>query len=363
MRLNNIWTIAIFTFVLWVSYCLRTQSRPLRAAPLILLVAMIPFGYVADFIVILVPISIFALSIVFRRAYLIDNGSLRDITRIYVIFVITMAALIISITGGLGVGYLLFSVVCAIALSRDVRHDISTLEDPVYRAFSFTTILSMVGVAFLVASDIGRRVIDGFIGLLVRGYLAIVGLIGRGPMPNMDWLWPLENEEAYDEAESLLEGAIEAYEQTSTVFDVFAAFSTITIVIAIGVVAILIAVCIWISRKIFMAFGKENEGVVLEREMISAIEPNKKRPGDRLKGYSGAVRRYYKRFVKLIAKRGGKLQPHHTSYDMAGFSDHILGDDGNDLRNVYIRARYSQDEISKQDIITARDALKRLKGR
>jgi len=358
MRLNHVGTIAICVFVMWISFCLRRRFRLWRAVPLLLLALLIPFGTIADLIIIVVPIFLFALSIAFKRAYLIDDDSLRSITRIYVIFAVIMG-LITVFSGGIGAGYLLFSVVCAIALSRDVRHELVTLEDPVYRAVSLSIIMSMIVGAFLVASDIGRRVIDGFLYGLLSLYLALVGRIGIAPMPDVH----VETvEEYYEELGGLLDGLLVRVEEGSAVIDVLSAISIVHVVTVLGIVAIVIAFGIWVLRKLFVAFGTKNEGMALERENISVALQDKKMPRDKLKGYRGGVRRYYRRFIKLISKKGGKITPSHTSKDMIGFSTKLLGDGGDDLRNVYIRARYSEDNITKSDADTARDALKRLKS-
>ena len=116
------------------------------------------------------------------------------------------------------------------------------------------------------------------------------------------------------------------------------------------------------ASKLFLAHGQQSDNHNLIRELIAKPMQRQKRAADKLHGYGGAVRRYYRRFIKLIVQNGAKPMPHHTSQDLEGIAASLLGDNGRDLRNVYIRARYSANEITKEDTIKAKDALRRLKS-
>ena len=361
LRLAHAGTVALCTFALWISFCLRNKSWYWRVMPLLLLGGLVPFASTADWLFIIVPMLLYALYIAIKRRYTIDNDTFRSIARIGVGYMAVMSV-VSAFSDGSGAGFLLFATVCGIALSRDLRHDASTLEDPVYRKMSLAIFVTIIGGVLFVNSGVMRRITASIIHGIWWLYYAFFSLF-RGELPLLDESIYFDIDLPYgpdgEDADYITTPHFDVTDSDPTAF---VALRTIFL-IAMSVIGISIFIYVCIkAAKIFLAYGKQSDGHALQREQIGDSTRKQKSAPQKLTGYSGTVRRYYRRFIKLITKNGAHLSPCHTSQDLTDISVNTLGDGGQDLRNVYIRARYSAGEITKEDTIKAKDALRRLKS-
>jgi len=360
LRTGNVLTFALYTFIFCLSFLLRSKGLVLRLAPILLAGILIPFVTLGDVIFVLVPITAFTIYIAASKRYTLNNDAFRGIVGFGVSLMVVLG-IILAFSGGHGAEFLLIALICGIMLSRDLRHDVNTIKEPLYKLMSGGVIVVIVAAALFSGSGIVRRFVFFLVRLVGRGYLALLGMLpGEISEDTVNRLRApflgAEVEEDYELSDWQLDNDMSMRIGT---FDFIAILQwTIAVLVVIGV----ICVGIWTTRKIFKAYGKMDEGDTLVRESIGETISKTNIPSEKLSGYSGVVRRYYKRFIKLIKKNEGRLFPYYTSQDLEGISADVLKDNGHDLRSVYIRARYSNETITKDDIRSAKDAYKRLKS-
>ena len=364
LRLARGATIIFFMIVLLVSFFLRDRTWPWRVAPLALLGGLVPFASVGDWVFVIVPVLLFSLYVTLKRRYTIDDDAFRSVSGVGLMYMAVMGFLS-AVSAGTGAGFLLIAVVCGIALSRDLRHDVSTLEDSVYRVMSFGVIFVVISAAFFLTSGAVRRLVIAALRGILWLYFALVGRLPEDV--DMSFLDDMAvpfwgpGAETDDDGYEYTYGYYE-FTGRGAILDIISAYGVIFVTATLLIVLLFIFAGIRAARRIFLAHGKQSDGQTLRREHIEGAFLRHKKTPDKLSGYSGAVRRYYRRFIKLITKNGARLLPHHTSQDLEGISSGVLGDYGHDLRSVYIRARYSTDEITKADTVMAKEALRRLKS-
>jgi len=358
--LANFATIALCVAVLWISLLLRTRHLVVRLLPLLLLGILIPFAGAGDIIFVVMPIAIFAVYIAAFDLYTINNDSFRTVATIAVIY-ICITGFASVVVQGARLEFTGAAIVCGILLSRNLRHDIATLKEPAYMILNLSVIGLLLGTLALAGTGIIRR----FIQLIFNGIAWIyLSIIGRAETLEFGLLFDLEELYYGNGADT---AGMEAYhpylqasEEAAPIWLMAVGFAQAGFLLLVLVIVVVFG--IWIAKKIFMVSGKQKGSSDLQREYINVTTKQEtKVVSDKISGYSGVVRRYYQRFIKLISKRGGHVQPRHTSQDMEDISFSLLGDRGQDLREVYIRARYSHNEISKDDTHQARDAYRRLK--
>ena len=357
LRLNHFGTIVVYFAALWVSFCLRNRHLILRLAPLALIGILVPAATPGDWLFVLVPFTAFSAYIIMTKRYTIDHDGFRDVARLGACFLAIMG-LLSAFSAGTGAEYILIALVCGIILSRDLRHDISTINDPTYKAISLGLVLIILGGASLANLGAMRR----FVVSVLRGVQWLyLSLINRLPETiDMDFLLnpPDFAGPGYEEEIYLGDDFTEDLAPPGWLL----AFGATQAFVAMIIICCIIGMGVWIARKLFSAHGDQSDAGDIIRERLPNVVSRGQRGFEKQQGYSGVVRRYYKRFMRLIIKSGANLQPRHTSYDIRSISHDFLGDDGNDLREVYIRARYSTETITQQDTRTARDALRRIKS-
>jgi len=359
LQLAHFGTMALYVFVLFISFCLRERTPMMRMMPLLLVGVLIPFASAGDWFFVLIPVTGFAVYISFNRKYSLNEDAFRSVTGI-AMWLFIVLGVISAFSDGQGAEFLLVALIAGLFLSRDLRHDVSTIDEPTYKRLSLWVLLVVAIIAFLGGS-----------GLIQRAIFAV----GRG----LRWLWislfdrlfdepPLDLGEWFDfhyngEGDGFEDEFLGYAPNGHTNYPGWiAAISVFQVVLVLSFVAAIILMGIWISRKLFAAYGEQSDGDEITRELVDESVNTTRRVSERLTGYSGAVRRHYRRFLKLVNKKGGNLAPGNTSKDLEGIAYKTLGDDAGDLRHVYIRARYSSETITKQDTHLARDAVKRLKN-
>jgi len=359
INLAHFGTVALCVVALWISFLLR-KNLASRLLPLLLLGILIPFAGVADLLFVIVPVTIFAIYIAIFDLYTIDNDAFRNVTTIAVIYIF-ITGYISMIMLGARLEFTAAALVCGILLSRNLRHDVATLEEPGYMVLNLSIIGLLLGTVVLVGTGILRRLIQMVLNGIAWLYFSLMGWpeafdFGLIEMLECQYGWneyeatTMEMEIGYREA---LAEATPPWLMLTGVAQAGFLLIMLLIVVLFG---------IWVARKLFMAHGKTKGSQNLQRENITITKDPKKRAiPDKPSSNSTVIRRYYQRFIKLINKQGARIQPRHTSQDMTSISQDFLGDRGNDLREVYIRARYSFDEITREDTYQARDAYRRLK--
>ena len=353
-------TAAVLLIILLISFFFREKPLPWRLAPLPLIAVMTPFANFSDVIYIFLPFLVYAVYIAASESYTIHEGSFKNVAFIGILYLIVTGYLSAR-SSSAGAEFILVALVSGVLLARDVRHDIETVEEPAYMAVNLGIIGAAVGFALFVGTGFMRRMLTALLQAAGQLYLNLMGPSSDyPPILFFEYIFILMGGQGSG-------GAVRPALFENLPIHRFSppAWLTVYVVISFSLFAIVAAALIFLGlralKRLFAASGKQNEGQVYMREKLVVHTLAKKPPSVKLSGYSGAVRRYYQRFIKLLEKSGVRLFPNYTSQDMEGFALKKLGDDGQDLRDIYLRARYSDDTITRKDSHQARDAYRRMK--
>ena len=358
MQLDNPIVLVMFLLILFISFCMRKRTIVYRLAPFIFFFAFIPFANAFDIGVILVPVLVMSVYIACFDKYTIDDESLSNI-RYTAAMVFVVMAVIVSFTGGHGIGYLLFAIISGISLSREVRHHASTLNNPVYRFISIIFFTVSSGVSFFIISDFFRSILRNIgdrIADIFRPHADDFA------MPELFIPPEMTTEEIYDDIGTGLpdftfinggEADYPAHINPTT------AFAILTFLLILITVAAVILIVIWIIRKLFLAYGQLDDEKEIEREFIDVVSARKKAK-DKQSSYASIIRKYYKRWIKFLIKKGLPIIDSNTSKELADYSLAMLNSDASALRKVYIKARYSEAEVTKEDVSEAKKIYKNL---
>ena len=355
MQLDNPIVLIAFVFILFISFCIRKKA--IRFLPFILFLVFIPFATAFDIAFIIIPVLILFVHTAYNDKYTIDSESLRDIRYLGTVTFTVMGVLTVF-TNGLGVGYVLFAIISAISLSREVRHTNNTLNNPLYRFISFLFFIVSSGIAFFIVSDFFRGILRSIGYMIANMYRLLVGQI---TIPEYDNIAETIEESMDITGESMLENSVmQAGELVDPMHvNPVSIFAITWFVVAAVVLILVIIASIWATRRLFLAYGQVEEDKEIEREFIE-VDYTKKHTKDKQKGYSSVIRKYYKRWVLFLIKKGLKFAKSNTSKDLAKYSFNELNRDARDLRKVYIKARYSETEITKQDAQEVKKIYKNL---
>ena len=356
MQLDNPIVLILFVFILFISFCIRKKT--IRFLPFILFFAFIPFATAFDIAFILIPILALFINIAHKDKYTINSESLYDVRRIGMAVFAVMLFLTVF-TNGQGVGYVLFAVISAISLSREVRHNNNTLNNPMYRLISFLTFTVSSGISFFIVSDFFRSILRNILDRIAYIYFSLVGRL-EITYEGEETAEEIIQQELGDGVGSGLYSLIEGEEMVaSTATNVIAVISAIWVVLAVIIIFIVLITGVWIARKIFFAYGQVDNDKEIEREFIEVVSTRKKIK-DIKRGYSNTIRKYYKRWILFLIKKGLQFDIASTSKDLAEYSFKALKISANDLRKIYIKARYSELDITKQDAQDAKKIYKSL---
>lgn len=359
LRLVHFGTLAFVAFVLWLSFLIRNKWLGIRLIPLLLLGILVPIASIEDIVFVFVPIMIFTMYIIISDSYTVNQDEYTNMRGVAVTY-IALTGFVSLLIQGTGAGYLGAALVCGIMLARDLRHDIATLKQPGYVTLNLSILGILLGAAFFAGTGMMRQLMTLIFNGIRWLYFTI---LGRVEEIDIEW-FELPDYEVYMEAGvGEVEAVIDPYaEVVEVTLPGWLAAIGITVSSAlVTVLIIVVALGIWVARKIFIAFGKQGGDQDLHREYIG-YTTKKKEKSDKLSGNNGLIRRYYKRFMKYISRNTVNIKPSHTTHDLQTITQNILGENTQDLREVYIRARYSNKEITQDDALQARDAYRRFRN-
>ena len=347
----------VYIAALVISFCLRARAWYVRVLPLLLVGVLLPFASTVDWVFAIVPITAYAGYVMVSGGYTIDNDTFREAAPVG-IFAVIVLAFFTLLTGGAGMMFLFICVVCGILLSQDLRHDIDTNSEPVYLAMSYGVMLPVVGFTLVM----GTTAVRGFItGAAVRIWQWLILQVPEEIAA--DWIPDLpEVQQEYMPPRprgALMEAFVSFFED---LVYLQAGAGVIATLAALFAIVFWIALTVFIARKIMKAKGKAKDERDYRHEDAGGTTHayKYKTPRRLFTGHNGTVRRYYRRFMKLLLKREATLPPGYTSGDIENVSARVLGDGGRDLRDVYIRARYSEDTLTRKDAAAAKDSYARL---
>lgn len=130
---------------------------------------------------------------------------------------------------------------------------------------------------------------------------------------------------------------------------------------AVFLLAVLFVAWILGRKLLRMMRGRKTSG---SREVYTeSIHITEKRRREKSIGNRAKVRAFYRQFLTLVQKRGGKIQPNHTSRDVLQTAVRFVdAEKSNDLRELYLSARYDENtDVTDEQVRIVRKLYHTLK--
>lgn len=347
----------------WKMHCL----------PLILCLPAFIFTRYGSDVIVTVPMIAYLFYVIFRNnAYADYDGTLaRFFLCLKLIPIPAFLGIISSNKNGfleVMLPYFFFYLILNFMMLRMLRHNDKILSDRRFRIMNVTEMGLLCGFGYLLSSGlfmsilrfIGRMLIKYVFDPLITALAYVFGGVVWVLNKLFGWidLFPegvdvsqLDNGTGMTEGEAAvweMYGEM-AEENTNTQLLAY---------IAIGVGAVLLIVLLIFLFRALMKAGrrKEDNQFADVRESIS----EKNGPGRERLGlsYRDRVRQLYRKFLKMAYKMGVDPYENLNSREINDQVSHRLNRPAlKGLRGVYIRARYSSGEITKEDLKAAKEAF------
>ena len=341
---------------------------PVLGVPLVFLFT----GSRAD-VVVSVPAALYTCWYVWKRPY--TPGHSTAISNFFMCLKILPFPVVLAFLAGDKAGirdvvipYFFMFLVLSVMLLRMLRHDAATMAQTRFKVLNLSGIAAVCAAGWLLSSGwmlwFFRLVGTGIAQYILKPVFSLFLYIVSGIMwtvmaifsgfefdlegldlsnlaQNMDFGKDIRELVEQDGGEALTEGVW---------YDYF--------VIALAVIA-LIAAAFVIFRVLSRSgrhedvntFADEREIVAEKKEEDRDVHENREK-----------VRHYYRKFLKLCGQRGFEVTEYQDSKEIELGTVYLFGNPAqSELRDVYVRARYSSAEVSDFDVEVAKDCYKRLK--
>ena len=360
--------LAICLAAAFFCFCLR-EWKYLRFLPLAILgLLFFSLGNLSD-LLLMAPLAAYVIYMTVKKKYEVSHIEFQHRFglggRVLVILLL-LSILMSNFIDLTGVFILCLAYfVCGITLLRTLRHHEDTYSESGFVLMNFIPgIVFLIGV-FMLSSGVVVSAISWMFVILRMGvyYLVLVpltflaGLMG----PLFAWLY-------FPERERETRG-LRPHEEPGLVPDFSEiepgqldpnVLRIILLVISLVGSVLFIALIIYLVKKIIITWKLPSSDMLDEDEILES-SPIKTHSGwfPRFKRVS-AVRRYYRRFLKLCTSQKIDIKQASTSLEVEGMVKKRYGNisDLGQLRRIYLRARYSDGEIPKEDERLARKAYK-----
>ena len=341
---------------------------PVLGVPLIFLFT----GSRAD-VVVSVPAALYTCWYVWKRPY--TPGHSTAISNFLMCLKILPFPVVLAFLAGDKAGirdvvipYFFMFLVLSVMLLRMLRHDAATMAQTRFKVLNLSGIAAVCAAGWLLSSGwmlwFFRLVGTGVAQYILKPVFMLLLYFASGIMwvvmaifsgfefdtdaldlselaQNMDFGKDIRQLVEQDGGEVLTEGVW---------WDYF--------VIALAVVAMIAAAFI-IFRLLSRSGRREETNTFADEREIVEKKPEEQ---PELRGNREKVRSYYRKFLKLCGQKGFEVTEYQDSKEIEMGTIYLFGNPAqSELRDVYVRARYSSAEVSDFDVEVAKDCYKRLK--
>ena len=354
----------------YLCFCL-SERKFLRFLPLALLALLyFSIGNVMELFIVM-PAAIYVVYLAIKNENSINHTEFQYRFKLggWALVFLLVISMIMSIFVNLTSVFVLCLAyfICGIMLLRALRHHADTFSDPGFILYNIIPGFVFAFGVLLLSSGVIVSVASAFLFVMRMGfyYLFIVPLNFLLGLTEPLYLMARPERPADTQGNPIRE-PVSAAEMLEDIepgeLDPFLAR---ILLIALAVIAsiLLIILVVYLIRKIMArwklpSWGTENDVSIIESTIMktgSSIFPKFKR--------LPLVRRYYRRFLRLCAMQNINLKQADTSLEIEGIVQTRFGNKAElkQLRSLYLRARYGNEDISKDDELLAKKAYKGIK--
>lgn len=360
-----LWTVSVSLF-----FALGQSKRKIYNLSILLLLLPIFFCREKSSVFFIIASALF-IFIYIKRSLLRGNHYLyaNSIKKIYLFYIVVIyfRMLLYGFQGSVGhaTPFIIVNILSSIMLTRTIRHVDYNMEIDKIRKNNIKHLV-FIGIIFIIATfDKLRNSLWTGVSSFFRGIL----LIFFYPFYIIaNWLAsePVENTIEITEIDIIGKLApeisgpkIEVNEEVAV--KLIKAFTIMKNILTI----ILLSIIIFIIYKIIMRMGNRNytgENFTEEREYIgrqrkkSRIFNREKYP----KEFKEQIRYYYRRYLEKLEKTDIEILETDTSFEINEKAEEIFHEDIENIRDIYINARYSKKDVDRDMVEGMKTLYKRL---
>jgi len=354
---NNIppfFMMLLVTAALVLSYLLRNKGI-LRYLPLLLIPMTLLFASLVDVFTMVIPMTAFVFFTARKQNYLMTEDKMRT-AQPYWSGALLVCVILASMSRADGFSFILIAIIAGVFLSRNLRHDYDTMIDPVYKRYNTVIVFSVLLIAlpFLaVATGLG----DWLRHVMNEGFYNFLMNISTYMDLDFPAWWVLELEFG-GSAETSIAVVFDALDSEDLNLGLLASALFYYLFYLLPLTIVIIIYIIITLRKVFGASGSEfqNTMVVYAREHVNIQRKALHDDAEHGTHHQNGIRKTYRKFLRLLKKRKTKILPNHTSAHIGALSQETVGQSGDALRSLYLKARYAQDETTTDDVHQAKHA-------
>ena len=330
--------------------------------------------------VVTVPMILYLGFVAFRRQMIADYDS--TLARFFLCLKIIPAPAVLTIIAANKTGfmevmlpYLVFFLILSVMLLRMLRHNELVYHDHRFRIINFLEIAALCGFGYLLSTGYVLKFLK-WLGMLIANYVlspiftGVVYVFGgfawvlNKIFSGIDFhledvdLSQLQIGTPIDPADKAI---LEYYEEEA---GKSTAANVITYILIGLACIVLVALVIVLFRVLMRASHRDEDNEFAD--VRESLDKSELRGNDRLtRSPRDRVRHVYRKFLKQAYKEGGLDE--EENYDSREIADLVTrryrSEALEGLRDVYIRARYSTEEISGDDVKQAKAMFDGLKAK
>lgn len=325
----------------------------------------------ASYLVVILPALYVGLTVVLRRYYMEYNEAVSFVK----IGMGLSAFLTFAFAFIMGmqqiITYILIFLFSGIFTLRMLRQNIRVAKDPKYRLMNAMTVGGIVLLTLILGSEtfldmVGTMistfhksvimpVLNLLIGLFIHGLSAIIQIL-KNLFPS--FTPELQKLEMMIGEGGMAEEELETYEPGNFVETLILIAKVLAVILGI------LAVVLFVLKAKKGRNTQSTNSVVETRTTVTNMRTEEKIYSDIIapREARAAVRYHYRNFLRLCASIGITFPRHYTSlYIQNMVADTFDKDTLNSMRQTYIRARYSDEQITQEDVTNIKGEVKKLK--
>ena len=353
-------------------YLVRDRGGLVSRLPLLLALPGFAFADTAADYVLVAVLLFYLIYVTTKRLYLNDDDDFRDIFR--KLFMLSLMpclfsaiAVQIDVLNSILLPYIFIMAVCGVALLRILRHNREIIDSPAFKLSNMLTVAGVCGLALLLGSGMVLGAVGSALGFvytkLVIPLFTVFIYASTRFLSLFSGLFRLifHREVKFYEDESSKSGNSNDLE-----FDDVGPTHVPDIVVWIFF-ALLIAAAAFLVVKGLKALAGKNRrfdsksGFQVSREAIG-ISPEPRRGLFTRRSERDAVRHQYRRFLKECLDRGFRITKDLDTEEIArAAEEYFPGAPLDELREIYIVARYTDREVTAEEAKEAAELYTRIR--
>ena len=351
---------------------LLTMKEKNRYPALVLALPMFLFGRcLADYILLAVLLA-YAFFIIHKQMFLNDDGDFRQafskqLTVSILCCVVAGVTVDLRVLNDVLMPCVLVMIVSSVALMRILRHSRETIDSGAFKLSNTITVLLVCATTLLLTSGVflepvfallhflyNKVLLSGF-AIFLSVAIRFLGLFSK----LFAWLFGKEVK-FYEDGDAGTVGAVD-----ELLYDeVEGELPPIITYIFVGLLAIGAIYLAYKGLKAMAGRNRRFEGTspfALSRQTIEVPKESRRNPFAK-RSERESVRHQYRKFLRECLDRGFMITPDFDSQEISdGARDYFRSAPLEDFRQLYIKARYTEREITKEEARQAKNLYSEIK--